>query len=157
MQYTFSAFCHDFMLFVIEMWHSKYVRNYLVNESVLARIKWKCSLIAGEIFGVINSLFFPLPCCWCSVAKSLRPQGLQHTSLLCPPLSPAICSNSCPLSVMLSNHLIFCHPLILLLSIFPSIRVFSKVSALCIRWPKYCIGWPKYWSFNFNNSPPCNE
>ena len=47
------------MLFVIEMWHSKYVRNYLANESVLARIKWKCSLIAGEIFGVINSLFFP--------------------------------------------------------------------------------------------------
>ena len=36
------------------------------------------------------------------------------------------------------NHLIFCHPLLLLLSIFPSIRVFSKESALHIRWPKYC-------------------
>ena len=41
-------------------------------------------------------------------------------------------------SVMLSNHLIFCHPLLFLPSIFASIRVFSKESALCIRWPKYC-------------------
>ena len=48
-------------------------------------------------------------------------------------------------SVMPSNHLIFCHPLILLPSIFPSIRVFSNESALHIRWPKY-------WSFNFNIS-----
>ena len=47
-------------------------------------------------------------------------------------------------SVMPSNHLILCHPL-LLLSIFPSIRVFSNESALCIRWPKY-------WSFSFNVS-----
>ena len=48
--------------------------------------------------------------------------------------------------VMLSNHLILCHPLILLPSIFPSIRVFSNESPLRIRWPKY-------WSFNFNTSP----
>ena len=44
------------------------------------------------------------------------------------------------------NHLILCHPLLLLASIFPSIRVFSNGSALCIRWPKY-------WSFSFNISP----
>ena len=49
-------------------------------------------------------------------------------------------------SVMPSNHLILCHPLLLLPSIFPSIRVFSNESALCIR----C---PKYWSFSFNISP----
>ena len=56
--------------------------------------------------------------------------------LLCPPLSLRICSNSCPLShVMLSKHLILCYPLLLLPSIFPSIVVFSSVSALCIRWP----------------------
>ena len=47
---------------------------------------------------------------------------------------------------MPSNHLILCHPLLLLLSIFPSIRVFSNESALC-------ISWPKYWSFSFNISP----
>ena len=49
-------------------------------------------------------------------------------------------------SVMPSNHLILCRPLLLLPSIFPSIRVFSNESALCIRWPKY-------WSFSFNISP----
>ena len=49
-------------------------------------------------------------------------------------------------SVMPSNHLILCHPLLLPPSIFPSIRVFSNESALCIRWPKY-------WSFSFNISP----
>ena len=48
--------------------------------------------------------------------------------------------------VMPSNHLIFCHPLLLLPPIFPSIRVFSNESVLCIRWPKY-------WSFSFNISP----
>ena len=49
-------------------------------------------------------------------------------------------------SVMPSNHLIFCHPLFLLPSIFPSTRVFSDESVLHIRWPKY-------WSFNINISP----
>ena len=49
-------------------------------------------------------------------------------------------------SVMPSNHLILCHPLLFLSSIFPSIRVFSNESALCIRWPKY-------WSFSFSISP----
>jgi len=49
-------------------------------------------------------------------------------------------------SVMPSNHLILCRPLLLLPSILPSIRVFSNESALCIRWPKY-------WSFSFNISP----
>ena len=52
-------------------------------------------------------------------------------------------------SVMPSNHLILCHPLLLLPSIFPSIRVFSNESVLCIRWPKY-------WSFSFNISPLMN-
>ena len=50
-------------------------------------------------------------------------------------------------SVMSSNYFILCHPLLLLHSIFPSIRVFSNESILCIRWPKY-------WSFSFS---PSNE
>ena len=49
-------------------------------------------------------------------------------------------------SVMPSNHLILCHHLLLPPSIFPSIRVFSRGSVLCIRWPKY-------WIFSFNISP----
>ena len=53
--------------------------------------------------------------------------------------SPRVCSNSGPVSdVMLSNHLIFCCPLLLLPSIFPSITVYSRESALCIRWPNHC-------------------
>ena len=53
-------------------------------------------------------------------------------------------------SVMPSNHLILCCPLLLLSSIFPSIRVFSNESALCIRWPKY-------WSFSFSIRPSMNK
>ena len=49
-------------------------------------------------------------------------------------------------SVMPSSHFILCHPLLLLPSVFPSIRVFSYESVLCIRWPKY-------WSFSFSISP----
>ena len=49
-------------------------------------------------------------------------------------------------SVMLSSHLILCHPLLLLPSIFPSIRVFSSELVICIRWPKY-------WSFSFSIGP----
>ena len=52
-------------------------------------------------------------------------------------------------SVMLSSHLLLCHPFLLLPSIFPSIRVFSSESTLHIRWPKY-------WDFSFSNSP-CSE
>ena len=48
---------------------------------------------------------------------------------------------------MVSNHLILCHPLLLLLAIFPGIGAFSNESVLCIRWPKY-------WSFSFS---PSNE
>ena len=51
--------------------------------------------------------------------------------------------------VMPSNHLILCHPFLLLASIFPSARIFSNESVLHIRWPKY-------WSFSFSISPPMN-
>ena len=49
-------------------------------------------------------------------------------------------------SMMSSNHLILCHPLLFLSSVFPSVRVISSESAVCIRWPKY-------WSFSFSISP----
>ena len=71
---------------------------------------------------------------------SLKPHGLQHARLPCPSLSLST------ESMMPSNHLILCHPL-LLPSIFPRIRVFSSEFALHIRWPKY-------WSFNIS---PSNE
>ena len=83
----------------------------------------------------------------CSVVSdSLQPHGLQHPRLPCPSASPGLCSNSCPLkSVMPSKHLTLCCPLLHLPSIFPSIRVFSNESALCIKWPKY-------WSFSTGSS-----
>ena len=82
----------------------------------------------------------------CSVmSNSLRPHGLQHTR-------PAITNSRSLLklmsieSVMPSNDLNLCHPLLLLPSVFPSIRVFSTESVLHIMWPKD-------WSFSFNVSP----
>ena len=77
------------------------------------------------------------------VSDSLQPHGLQHIWLPCLLQTPRACSNSCP--VMPSNHLILCHPCLLLPSIFPSIRDFSNESVLRIRWPKY-------WSFSFSIS-----
>ena len=81
------------------------------------------------------------------VSDSLRPHGLKHARLPCPSPTPGACSNSCPLSwLMPSNHLMLCHPLLLLPSIFLNIWVFSNESVLHIRWPKY-------WGFSFNISP----
>ena len=69
------------------------------------------------------------------LSNSLRPHGLQHARIPCPSPSPRACSNSCPLSQWC--HLTLCCPLLLLPSIFPSLRVFSNELALCISWPKY--------------------
>ena len=78
------------------------------------------------------------------MSDSLWPHELQHTRPPCPSPTPGDYPNSC-YSVMPSNHLIPCCPL-LLPSIFPSIRVFSNESSFQIRWPKY-------WSFSFNIRP----
>ena len=84
----------------------------------------------------------------CSVlSDSLRPHGLQHARLSCPsPSSRSLLKFMSIESVMPSNHLILCYPLLFLPSISPSIRVFSNKLAPCIRWPKY-------WSFSFSISP----
>ena len=79
------------------------------------------------------------------MSSSLRPHGLQHARLLCPSLSQSLLKFMSIESVMLFNDLILCCPLLLLPSVFPSIRVLFNELALRIRWPKY-------WSFIFNNS-----
>ena len=72
------------------------------------------------------------------VSDSLQPHGLQYARLSCLSPTTRTYSNSMLVeSVMPSNHLILCHPLLLPPSIFPSIRVFSNESILPIRWPKY--------------------
>ena len=80
------------------------------------------------------------------MSDSLQPHGLQHARFPCPSPTPRVYSNSCPESVVPSNQLILYHPLPLQPSIFPSIKVFSNESVLCIKW------W-KYWSFSFSISP----
>ena len=81
------------------------------------------------------------------MSSSLPPHGLQHARLPCPPLSPGVHSNSCPLdqccypTISFSVAPFFSRP-----SIFLSIKDFSSDLALCIRWPKY-------WSFSFSISP----
>ena len=80
------------------------------------------------------------------VSDSLWPHESQHSRPPCPSPTPGVLKLMSTESVMPSNHLILCHPLLLLPSIFPSIRVFSSESVLFIRWTKY-------WSFSFNISP----
>ena len=74
------------------------------------------------------------------------PWTAEQQASLSPTISQSLLNIMSIESVMLSNHLILCHPLLLLPSFFPSIRVFSNELALR-------IGWPKYWSFSFSISP----
>ena len=80
------------------------------------------------------------------MSDSLQPHGLQHQSSLSITNSQSLLKLTSIKSVMLSNHLILCRPLLLSLSLFPSISVFSNESVLCIRWPKY-------WSFGVSIRP----
>ena len=90
---------------------------------------------------VVFSSVQSLSCVWLFATPwtTARQASLSITNSWSPPKPMSI------ESVMPSNHLILCHPLLLLPSIFPSIRVFSNEPALCIRWPKY-------WSFSFSIS-----
>ena len=108
------------------------------GEIILESIFWAASNIPGIVFSSVQSLsrvwLFATP--WTAAHQA----SLSITNSRSPSKPMSI------ESVMPSNHLILCHPLLLLPSIFPSIRVFSDESALRIRWPKY-------WSFSFNISP----
>ena len=88
--------------------------------------------------------------CFCSVTQSYStlwdPWTAAHQASLSFTISQSLPKLMCIESVMPSNHLILCRPLLLLPSIFPRIRVFSNESAFLIRWPKY-------WSFSFSISP----
>ena len=85
------------------------------------------------------------------MSKSLLPYELQHARLPCPSSSPGACANSCLLSWWYLQTISLCWSLLLLPSIFPTIRIFSNESDLHIRWPEY-------WSFSFSISiSPSNE
>ena len=127
-----------------ELWEKNWLQQplefYTVAPTLLFYLLWV--FLVSYTYQKGNSVEFS-----CSVvSNSLWPHGLQHDRPPCPSPTPGAYSNSSIESVMPSNHLILCRPLLLLSSIFPSIRVFSNESALPIRWPKY-------WSFSFNISP----
>ena len=134
-----------------------------IPHSVLFSLTLHEILVMTKEIGFITSGLQPAVCktyyLYCSLFQFLSVSSVAHSRLtLCNPMTAArqaslSITNSWSLpklmsieSVTPSTHLILCHPLLLLPSIFPSIRVFSNESALCIRWPKY-------WSFSFNISP----
>ena len=80
-----------------------------------------------------------------SVMSDSATHGLQHARLPRPSSTPELAQTHAHQVGDATNHLILCHPLLLPPSIFPSIRVFSNESVICIRWPKY-------WSFSFSIS-----
>ena len=121
--------------------HKDGVRLKICNDGAMFPLNKK-----SRDFFSISSIFHLL--LWFSrsvVYISLRLHGLQHDRLPCPSPSPRICSNSCPLNQWF-HPTISSYVVLLLPSIFPSIRVFYKESVLPIRWPKY-------WSFSFSISP----
>ena len=130
------------------------IRSMTVLERKYHTLTLATSIEAERLHAVPHAfqsraMFLNVLCC-CLVAKVcliLRSHGSQHTRLSCPSLSPRACSNLCPLCQWFYPTVSSCRPLLLLPSIFPSNRVFSKELALPIRWPKYC-------SFSFS---PSNE
>ena len=101
-----------------------YVWKYFVD--------WVINVVAVQSLSLVQLLATPwTAACQAFLSFTISQSLLKFTSIE---------------SVMPSNHLILCHHLLLLPSIFPSIRVFAKETALCIRWPKY-------WSFSFSISP----
>ena len=148
------------------MWHSylKCISNFkFVLAKGLSKICWHFSwlwifdyfTIFGNVCHFLNTNYINLTAAArmgllhfsCSVVSdSLRPPQPQHARPACPSLTSRVYPLISMESMMPFNHLILCRPLLLPPSIFPSIRVFSKKSALCIMWPKY-------WSFSFSISP----
>ena len=98
---------------------------------------------------LVQGIVLVLAVCYCSVAQScptlLRPHRLQHARLLCPSLSPEVCSDSCPPSWWCSL------PSCPLLPPSPFAFNLSQHQGL-FQWFAVCIRWPKYWSFNFSIS-----
>ena len=103
-------------------------------------------VICVETFTALTVCFSSVQFSPSVVSDSATPWTAAHQASLSITNSQSLLKLMSIESVMTSNHLILCHPFLLLPSIFPSIKVFSNESALCI-W------WPKYWSFSFSISP----
>ena len=135
-------------------------RRVLYHEHHLGRSE--CFVWGTSILLLIFMLYFILSqgiICWSENMKHDQFSSVPQSCLTFATLWTATCQASPSItncwnlpkhtsikSVMPSNHLILCHPLLLPPSIFPSIRVFANESVICIRWPKY-------WNFSFSISP----
>ena len=118
--------------------------------------------MSKNLSGISIGSFYPVQNVWLLIRnyKTFAVQSLSRVQLLTIPwttarqtslsftISWSLLKFMSIESVMPSNHLILCHPLLLLPSIFPGIRVFSKELALCIRWPKY---WSSHFSISLSN------
>ena len=131
---------------------SKFLNIRLFSNESALRIRWPKYWNfsfnispSNEHPGLISFQFSSVQSLSC-VRLFVTPWAVAHQASLSSPISQNLFKLMSSESVMPSNHLILCHPLCLLPSIFPSIRVFSNESVLCIRWPKY-------WSFSFSISP----
>ena len=128
------------------------------GESMTSRKKYKFkelererhTILGRKVFWTVLRGLHSVQSSRSVVSNSVRPhKSQQHQASLSITNCQTLPKSMSIKSVMPSNHLILCNPLLLPPSIFPNIRVFSYESPLCIRWPKY-------WSFGFNISP-CNE
>ena len=125
--------------------------TYLINLSFFTLCRWIFRIIEVMILELLKFLYFMFLGLGVQFSSV---QLVSHVRLFATPwttacqasLSITNSQSSPKLMSIESNQLILCCPLLLLPSIFPSIRVFSNDSALCIRWPKY-------WSFSFSVSP----
>ena len=120
----------------------------LVTVSCVCSFSWEREW--GKRLTALRTFLLLLFSCWV-MCKGLQPHGLQHARLLCPPLSPRVCSSSSPLSrwCHLTILCILCRPLLLLLTDYPHIKGFFFFSnELALH-----ISWPECWSFSFSNSP----
>ena len=136
---------------------NKQVFKEIFKHVIADLLTWGMVVTDGELafcWGAPNAkslgLVFCSPCRCCLISKSWlavnRPMNCSMQFSLSVTVSQNLLKFIFIELVMLSNHLILCHFLLILPSIFPSMRVFSNESALLIRWPKY-------WSFSFNISP----
>ena len=100
-----------------------------------------------KVYSLDKSLCRTLQFSLSVMSDSLRPHGLQHSRPPCPSTNSQSLLRLMSIELVMPSNLLFlCYPLLLLPSIFTSIRVFSSESVLRIRWPKY-------WSFSFSISP----
>ena len=121
-------FFSDMLFLIEEILHLRILRHLLMEALIFSLLQF------SSVQSLSRVRLFATP--WIAACQASLSITNSHSSLRLMSIE----------SVMPSSHLILCCPLLLLPSIFPSIRVFSKESVLHIRWPKY-------WSFSFNISP----